>query len=96
MAAITLSSRPVYRAPTKGRDYLTARAAAKNEADAMLNKQYPREHPEYEQGFCYFSGWHWTQDKDLVRAHARLVRFILRSFRAAQRAQAQKELSNGK
>lgn len=89
MASIELISRPVYHAPTKGRSYLTARAAAKNEAEAMLNRKYPRERPEYENGMCYFPGWHWSEDKALQKAHERLARLLLRAFRRQQRAQAQ-------
>lgn len=90
MAVIELIARPVFYAPTKGRSYLTARAAARNEADAMLCKKYPREHAEYENGMCYYPGWHWSADEQMLKVHARLSRLILQQFRKAQRAQAQK------
>lgn len=89
MAAITIVSRPVYHAPTKGRSYLTARAAARNEADALLCKKYPREHAEYENGMCYYPGWHWSGDEQMQKVHARLARFILRAFRRQQKEQHQ-------
>jgi len=43
MARIEPISRTVYRAPTAGRTYLTARAAANREAAAMLARKYPTE-----------------------------------------------------
>ena len=43
MGEIVARQRTVYRAPTAGRDFLTARSAAKKEADALLKKKYPTE-----------------------------------------------------
>lgn len=91
MAAITIVSRPVYHAPTKGRSYLTVRAAARNEADALISKKYPTERPEYENGMCYFPGWNWRCDEQMQKLHARLARMILFKFRKTQLNQAKKE-----
>lgn len=82
MACIELINRPVYRAPTKGRCYLNARSAADAEARAILEKRYPREDAEYEQGMMYYPGFHWSNDKRLVLVQKRLTRMILRQFRA--------------
>lgn len=85
MAAIELIARPVYHSPTKGRSYLTARAAAKNEADALLCKKYPSESAEYENGMCYYPGWHWSADEQMQKVHARLSRMLLKQFRKTQK-----------
>lgn len=74
--------RTAYRAPTRGRTYLNARSAAKAEAAAMLTDRYPTEQPEYENGQCYFPGYHWSADERLLRVHKRLTRLILRALRA--------------
>ena len=84
MAAIEIAQRTVYRAPTRGKSYLTARSAAKAEATAMIVKKYPSEKPEYDDGYCTYGGWTWTQDDRLVRLNARLVRMILRKMRGNQ------------
>ncbi|WP_289241820.1 hypothetical protein [Delftia sp.] len=42
MAAITKTTRHVFRAPTNGRDYLTVTAAAKAEARALMDERYPQ------------------------------------------------------
>ena len=76
--------RPVYRSPLSNRCFLTLRAAVNSEASAMLESKYPKELAEYEGGVCYFSGYHWSSDERLVRAHRRLMRLILRAFRATQ------------
>lgn len=80
MSAIEILRRTVYRAPTKGRAYLTARAAANAEAGAMLAKKYPSERAEYDVGF---SGWNWSLDEQLIRVHARLSKRILRKLRSS-------------
>lgn len=83
MSSIIASQRTVYRAPTKGRSYLTARAAAKAEANAMIVRKYPTEKPEYENDMCYYPGYHWSEDERLVRVHARLAKRLLIQLRAA-------------
>lgn len=88
MSSILSSQRTVYRAPTKGRAYLTLRAAAKAEADSMIVRKYPTEKPEYENGMCYYGGYHWSSEERLLRVHKRLVRHLLRAFRAAAIDQA--------
>ena len=81
MAEIEVTQRTVYRAPTRGKSYLTARSAAKAEATAMIVRKYPSEKPEYEDGYCTYGGWTWTQDDHLVRLYIRLMRMILRKMR---------------
>lgn len=68
----------IYHAPTKGRRYLTARAAAKNEAGALLERKYPTERGDESDGFY---NWHWSSDEHLVRVHKRLTRLLLRQLR---------------
>lgn len=87
MARIEPISRTVYRAPTAGRTYLTARAAANREAAAMLARKYPTERDDPECG----GGYHWTQDHTLVKVRQRLARIILRALRRAARATDNKE-----
>ncbi|WP_334159615.1 hypothetical protein [Achromobacter insolitus] len=77
MARIEPISRTVYHAPTAGRSYFTARAAANREAAAMLARKYPTERDDPECG----GGWHWTLDQTLVKVRQRLARFILRGLR---------------
>lgn len=79
MARIEPVSRTVYRAPTAGRTYFTARAAANREAAAMLARKYPTERDDPECG----GGYHWTQDPTLVKVRQRLARVILRALRSA-------------
>jgi hypothetical protein len=81
MAQLEQISRPVYKAPTRGRCYLTARSAAQAEARAMLDAKYPKEEAEYEHGMMYYPGYHWSSDERLVRVHKRLARQILSSLR---------------
>lgn len=86
-----MAAQTLYMAPTKGRRYLTARAAANAEARAQLNSKYPYEQPEYEQGHMIFNGWHWSADPKLVAAHKRLSRMLLKALR---RAHAQNQPKN--
>jgi hypothetical protein len=81
MAQIERIQRPVFKAPTKGRCYLSARSAANAEARAMLNKKYPPEKPEYENGRMFSPGWYWSQDARLVKVYERLTRCILKKFK---------------
>ena len=78
MAAVQPIMRKVYLAPTKGRHYLTARAAANAEAAAMVIKKYPTERDDPHCG----GGWHWTGDPRLIAVQARLCARILRRLRA--------------
>lgn len=83
MAQINSAQQTVYRSPTAGRRFLTARAAADAEARALIVRKYPTERPAYSahSGMCEDGGWHWSSDERLVRAQARLSRMILKSFR---------------
>ena len=83
MARIEQTLRTAYRAPTRGRTYLNPRSAAKAEAAAMIQDRYPTEHAEYEDGHCYYPGFHWSNDERLMRVHKRLARLILRALRRA-------------
>ena len=81
MAHIELIHRPVFKAPTKGRCYLSAKSAAKAEARAMLNKKYPPEEGEFKNGMMYSPGWNWSLDDRLNRVYDRLTRRILKQFK---------------
>ncbi|CAB3717725.1 hypothetical protein CEY09_31750 [Achromobacter marplatensis] len=83
MSEIEQIVRTAYRAPTRGRTYLNPRSAAKAEAAAMLQDRYPTENAEYEDGHCYYPGFHWSSDERLMRVHKRLTRLILRALRRA-------------
>lgn len=83
MAKLEQTFRTAYRAPTRGRTYLNPRSAAKAEAAAMLQDRYPSERPEYENGQCYYPGFHWSSEERLMRVHKRLTRLILRALRKA-------------
>ena len=84
MSRIQVLAQPVYLAPTKGRRYLTARAAAFAEARAMLDKKYPSELAEWDVGDA---GWHWSSEDRHKRTYARLARIILKRLRAAIKVQ---------
>lgn len=80
MSNIEVLTQTVYRSPTKGRRYLTARAAAHAEARALLDRKYPAERPDWDVGD---SGWHWSSDERNVRTLDRLSRAILKRLRSA-------------
>lgn len=82
MPMIETAQRTVYLSPSRGRAYLTAKGAANAEANFMLVKKYPTEKAEYQNGFCYDRGYHWSEDEFLRRVHERLVRLILKKLRA--------------
>lgn len=69
----------VYLAPTKGRRYLTKRSAVRAEAAAMLERKYPTERGDETDGFHH---WHWSDDEQLRKVHARLVQLIARNIKA--------------
>lgn len=70
-------TRTVYRAPTKGRSYLTKRAAIRNEAAALIERKHPTERQYIEpDGYCSDPGWHWTalpRHEVLLRRVCRLI-----------------------
>jgi hypothetical protein len=74
----------LYLAPTKRRRYMTAKSAAYAEARALLDRKYPREYTEYENGMVIYGGWHWSEDERNNRAYERLGRAILRKFRQSK------------
>lgn len=88
MSAIQIDCQQVYRSPTKGRRYLTPKAAADAEARAQMDRKYPREEAEYEQGQTIYNGWHWSADQKHVEAHKHLARRILKHLRAAVKARS--------
>lgn len=66
----------VYMAPTAGRRYFSLSAACNAEARAIIQKKWPAEKPEYEDGMRTYPGFHW---RDLPRSevlHRRMVRLI--------------------
>lgn len=79
---IQRTQRTVFYAPTRGRHYFTARAAAKGEASAMMIKHYPSERADFDStGACTYGGRHWSADADLSTVAARLERALLRKLR---------------
>lgn len=79
--AIEKLTRPVFRAPTKGRCYFTARAAAYAEARALLARKYPTERAYFEDGYPVDPGWHWSPDERLQSVYKRLARRLLRALK---------------
>lgn len=84
MPAIVCQTITVYHAPTKGRRYFTARAAANQEAGALLSRKYPTE-PEQRSDFGRIesASWHWSQDERLRLVRDRLARRILNRLKGA-------------
>lgn len=93
MSRIEAITRTVYRAPTKGRSYLTARAAANAEAAAMMVEKYPTEQAEYSSGGMDYPGYHWSDDPRLVATQKRLGNWLLRKLRTD--ATQRKETADG-
>lgn len=82
MGEIQVQTRWVYHAPTRGRSYLTARAAANQEASAMMSRKYPPESAESDEfGRTTDPGFHWAEDERLRRVRDRLASRILRKIR---------------
>ncbi len=74
---IEVSTVTVYRSPTAGRRFLTARAACAAEARALIKRKYPSEQQEYEDGHMTYPGFHWVtlpNSEKLLRRMTRLVR----------------------
>lgn len=89
MSAIQIGWKPVYLAPTKGRHYLTPKAAAFAEARAQMNRKYPEEKPEYgPKGGLVDGGWHWSCEPHHVAAYERLSRCLLKRLRATMKARS--------
>jgi len=78
---IEVRVRKTYFAPTKGRSYLTKKAAIHNEAKAIIYKRFPPVHEsdEYEGSTCIYAGehidvrddsseWFWRRHAQLSRA----------------------------
>lgn len=76
--------RKVYYSPRKNRHFMTAKAAAKAEANGRMNLWFPKESPEYEMGHCTDPGWHWSEVPRLSDIHARLVKRYMRQLKPAQ------------
>jgi hypothetical protein len=73
--AVTTEQATVYRGG--GRRWFSLRAAVKAEAQAIIKAKHPSERPEYENGMCYYPGFHW---RELPRSDVllrRLCRLIL-------------------
>lgn len=80
---IEVITRTVYRSPSKGRCYLTKKAAIKAEARALIEAKHPTEAAEhdYEAGY-YYPGWYWTalpRSDVLYRRVCRLIKNKLTS-----------------
>ncbi len=86
MPEIPRDTRCVYHSPTKGRDYLTLRAACDAEARAQMDKKHPREREQidFRTGACIDSGWHWSGDAHLVKVYERLARLIRRASKQSK------------
>jgi hypothetical protein len=85
MAALQPKPAVAYYAPTKGRRFFTARAAANAEASARLESKYPGEETEYDDiGRITYLGYTWRDSERLVRVHKRYARLLLRALRKEQ------------
>ena len=77
-AMIIPKTRTVFHAPTKGRSYFTARAAANQEAGAIMSLKYPAQQDERDEfGRPVERAWHWANDDRLRMVRDRLARRIL-------------------
>ena len=86
MSSIEAVQRTAYRSPSSGRCFLTAKAAAKAEANRMLAAKYPTEKQEYDgNGYCTDGGFHWSHEDRLVRVRDRLSRLLLKRLKDTAR-----------
>ena len=77
-AKIIPKTRTVFYAPTKGRSYFTAKAAASQEAGAILSLKYPAQQSERDEfGRLESPAWHWAEDDRLRMVRDRLAQRIL-------------------
>ena len=76
---IDIRQRTVYYSPRKNRHFMTAKAAAKAEANGRMNRWFPGELAEYDvyTGRETCPGWHWSNVPRLVGIHSRLVKRYL-------------------
>lgn len=80
---IEARERTVYFSPAAGKHFMTLNAAANKEASTLMERKYPREREDAP----YYSGWHWSNEANLVAIHARLKRRIVRRFRLSALSQ---------
>ena len=76
----------VYRAPTAGRRYFSVSAACAAEARALIQKRYPSEQPEYEDGRLTYPGSHWSELPNSEKRLRRMTRLVRASMKTAKEA----------
>lgn len=82
MSDVVVVFRRTFYAPTARRHFMTAPAAAKREASAMLSRKYPKEGADRDDfGRITYAGWHWSDDEHLTAVHKRLTSMILSKLR---------------
>lgn len=76
----------MYLAPTKGRCYLTKRAAIHAEARALIERKHPTERSYTEpDGYMSDPGWHWTALPRHDVLYRRVVRLVAQAAHPDQR-----------
>ncbi|BCU55118.1 hypothetical protein ENKO_17120 [Enterobacter kobei] len=60
---ITVEMRKVYFSPSRGRHFLTRRAAIRAEAHAKIVERHPYERPDYDNGFLTYPGYSIKHDE---------------------------------
>ncbi len=79
---IEARTKVVYYSPRKRRHFITARAAARAEANGRMNAAFPSEPAEYEErGYCVDPGWDWRSVPRLVKIHEKLVSRYLQKLK---------------
>lgn len=73
---ITVSTRKVWFSPSRGRHFLTSRAAIRAEAHAKIIDRYPPERPDYENGFLIYPGYHIKHDEP--ERYQKILRRLMR------------------
>jgi len=81
---VEVQTTKVFFAPTKGRRYLTKRAAIHNEAVSIIYKYHPRisEVDEYEGSYCTYPGEHWDIREDKPEYFERRYNQLVKALKA--------------
>lgn len=75
---VSTETATVYRGG--GRRYFTLRAACEAEARTIIQRKYPSEAAEYEDGQCYFHGSHWRELPHADKMLRRITRLVRANF----------------
>ena len=76
---IEARTKTVFFSSLKRRHYMTRKSAIRAEACALIEARHPSEKAEYENGFCYYHGFHWTSIPRSDVYLRRVMRLVIRA-----------------